>query len=282
MDRTDPAAITSALLAGVLLPLCLAPVRAVVQLPSLAVAPVVVWLLMSRWARRWAAPAALGVALVEVVVRHAGRLGGSGVGVLAAVRVHRAEPESRRAGRDRAAALRDHDGRAEPARSGRATRLRIRDRASGPLLGTGAATTVGAPLGVFAVCLAAISAALSAGPDAHPDPRRRWIASVSAGFVYIVLGLVRRAGHVAARGDAAAADRGGRRAGADGHVRVRARRRRLRTGTSRGGGDHLRGQRLGYISALYRRIVLGADLRTRRPRASAGGEIRSKTVRELA
>jgi benzoate membrane transport protein len=50
-------------------------------------------------------------------------------------------------------------------------------------------TTLGAPLGVFAVCLAAISAALSAGPDAHPDPRRRWIASVSAGFVYIVLGL---------------------------------------------------------------------------------------------
>jgi benzoate membrane transport protein len=39
------------------------------------------------------------------------------------------------------------------------------------------------------VNLAAISAALAAGPDAHPDPRRRWVASVTAGIGLAVLGL---------------------------------------------------------------------------------------------
>ena len=58
------------------------------------------------------------------------------------------------------------------------------------LLGTGVVTVVGAPLGVFAVCLAAISAALAAGPEAHPDPRRRWIATFGAGVTYIGLGLL--------------------------------------------------------------------------------------------
>jgi benzoate membrane transport protein len=57
------------------------------------------------------------------------------------------------------------------------------------LTSTGAATMIGAPFGAHAVNLAAITAALAAGPDAHPDPGRRWIASVTAGGAYVVLGL---------------------------------------------------------------------------------------------
>jgi benzoate membrane transport protein len=184
-----PAPITSALLAGVLLPLCVAPVKAVVQLPSLALAPVVAWLVLSRFARRWAAPAALGVALAEVAVRHEGRLGGSGVGLLphfaftmpalsAGALVGIALPLY-----VITMAAQNLPGQAVLRGFGYDTDLRP------ALIGTGTATMVGAPLGVFGICLAAISAALSAGPDAHPDPRRRWIASVAAGGVYILLGL---------------------------------------------------------------------------------------------
>jgi benzoate membrane transport protein len=54
---------------------------------------------------------------------------------------------------------------------------------------TGAATAVAAPAGGHAVNLAAITASLAASPDAHPDPGRRWIASVTAGWCYIALGL---------------------------------------------------------------------------------------------
>jgi benzoate membrane transport protein len=57
------------------------------------------------------------------------------------------------------------------------------------LTATGLATIAAAPFGGHAVNLAAISAALAAGPDAHPDPRRRFIASVTAGVGLAVLGL---------------------------------------------------------------------------------------------
>ena len=57
------------------------------------------------------------------------------------------------------------------------------------LVSTGAATVAGAPFGAHAINLAAITAALAAGPDAHPDPSRRWIASVAGGVTYLVLGL---------------------------------------------------------------------------------------------
>ena len=60
----------------------------------------------------------------------------------------------------------------------------------GPILGaTGLGTLGAAPFGGHAVNLAAISAALAAGPDADPDPGRRWIASVTAGVGLAALGL---------------------------------------------------------------------------------------------
>ena len=49
-------------------------------------------------------------------------------------------------------------------------------------------TLVGAPFGGHAINLAAISAALAAGPDAGA-PERRWIASVTNGIGLAVLGL---------------------------------------------------------------------------------------------
>jgi len=48
---------------------------------------------------------------------------------------------------------------------------------------------VSAPFGGHAVNLAAITAALVAGPEAHPDPERRWVAAAAGGISYMVLGL---------------------------------------------------------------------------------------------
>ena len=63
-----PAPIAGAMLAGVLLPLCLAPVRAVAEVPLLAVPVVVVWVVVLRFARQWAVPAALAAAAVGIVL----------------------------------------------------------------------------------------------------------------------------------------------------------------------------------------------------------------------
>lgn len=47
-----------------------------------------------------------------------------------------------------------------------------------------------APFGAFALNLAAITAAICLGPDAHPDARRRYTAAISAGLFYLLLGLL--------------------------------------------------------------------------------------------
>jgi benzoate membrane transport protein len=55
---------------------------------------------------------------------------------------------------------------------------------------TGLFSLLSAPFGGHAVNLAAITAAMCAGQDAHADPARRYWAAVVAGLVYIVLGLL--------------------------------------------------------------------------------------------
>ncbi|MFO0272625.1 MAG: benzoate/H(+) symporter BenE family transporter [Betaproteobacteria bacterium] len=54
---------------------------------------------------------------------------------------------------------------------------------------TGAATVLLAPFGGFAFNLAAITAAICMGPEAHADPQRRYTAALAAGVFYLLLGL---------------------------------------------------------------------------------------------
>jgi len=54
---------------------------------------------------------------------------------------------------------------------------------------TGLASLLLAPFGAFGLNLAAITAAICMGPEAHPDPKRRWVAPVAAGVFYLLIGL---------------------------------------------------------------------------------------------
>jgi benzoate membrane transport protein len=54
---------------------------------------------------------------------------------------------------------------------------------------TGLATLLLAPFGSFGLNLAAITAAICMGPEAHPDPKRRYVAPVAAGVFYLLIGL---------------------------------------------------------------------------------------------
>jgi len=54
---------------------------------------------------------------------------------------------------------------------------------------TGLATLALAPFGGFAVNLAAITAAICMGREAHEDPGRRYMAAVAAGACYLLLGM---------------------------------------------------------------------------------------------
>ncbi len=54
---------------------------------------------------------------------------------------------------------------------------------------TGVATLVLAPFGAFALNLAAITAAMCMGREAHPDEAKRYVAAACCGLIYIVVGL---------------------------------------------------------------------------------------------
>ena len=59
-----------------------------------------------------------------------------------------------------------------------------------PIIGwTGLANLALAPFGGFTVNLAAITAAICMGREAHEDPRRRYVAAMAAGLFYAVVGI---------------------------------------------------------------------------------------------
>ncbi|MBT9606516.1 benzoate/H(+) symporter BenE family transporter [Microbacterium sp.] len=183
-----PPSIAQAMLAGVLLPLCVAPFAGLVSDPW-GVAPVlIVWLVASRLLPRWAVPLAFVAATVVISVELA-RTGG---GVDAAALLPRLEFTAPvlTFGSVIAVAVplfvvtmasQNVPGVAVMRSFGYTVPWRPSMLVTG--LGTAAAATAGG----HAANLAAISAAIAAGPDSHPDPKRRWVAGVSAGGTYLVL-----------------------------------------------------------------------------------------------
>ncbi|GAA0964196.1 benzoate/H(+) symporter BenE family transporter [Actinocorallia libanotica] len=185
-----PVPLASAMLAGVLLPLCLAPVKAVAELPRAAIPVVLTWLVLGRFTRTkvWAVPAALAVALAAIWLTRSP--GAPPLGGHAPVLAFEWPALSLNALIGIALPLyivtmasQNIPGMSVMAANGYHPDLR-------PVLTTtGAGTVLGAPFGGHAINLAAITAQLAAGPDAHPDPGRRWIASVTGGAGYLLLGL---------------------------------------------------------------------------------------------
>jgi benzoate membrane transport protein len=182
-----PAPVSAALLAGVLLPLCLAPAKAVAEMPDLAAPVAVAWLGVHLVRPGYATPAALVALLVVLVVD--GSTPPLSSDLLPSVDVTGPvfEPAAMLAigvplfivtmasqNVTGAAILQAFGYRPDVRRA---------------LTTTGAASAVGAPFGCHAVNLAAITAAMTASPEADPDPSRRWIASAACGVTCVVLGL---------------------------------------------------------------------------------------------
>ena len=182
-----PAPLANALLAGVLLPVCAAPARAVIDLPGLAIPAVVTWLVLLRVARRFAVPGALAAAAIAVAVDPRGHAGPTHLlPQLTLVAPHLDAGTLIGVGLPLfivTMASQNITGISVLATYGYHPRLRPM------LVTTGAASLATAPFGGHGINLAAITAALAASPDADPDPARRWIASASSGALYIVLGL---------------------------------------------------------------------------------------------
>lgn len=180
-----PSSLANALLAGALLSLCLSPVQAVVSDPAAAVPVVLVWALLTRFARKWAVPGALATALAAIAFSHDGPLRADALTPQLTLVTPHLSLQAITLGLGLyivTMASQNIPGVAVLSTFGYHAPLRP------ALIVTGAGTTLGSVFGAHAINLAAISAALCAGPDADPDADRRWIASVTAGVAYIGLG----------------------------------------------------------------------------------------------
>jgi benzoate membrane transport protein len=183
-----PAPLANAMLAGVLLGLCLAPVKAVAAAPVYGLAIIVTWALVAKWKRLLAVPAAVIVTVAIIAatvdVSHLdmnvlwpqpvliapqfelSAMIGIALPLFIVTMASQNIPGI--------AVLNVNGYRPDP----------------GPLFSvTGLFSLLSAPFGGHAVNLAAITAALCAGPDAHPDPARRYWAAVVSGIFYVFFGL---------------------------------------------------------------------------------------------
>ncbi|MFN3685857.1 benzoate/H(+) symporter BenE family transporter [Salinarimonas sp.] len=183
-----PLPLASAMLAGILLPLCLAPAQAVMVEPALALPIVVTWAVALRVARPFAVP--LAVVVTGVIVVATSPLPIADLAALAPRPVFVAPAFTLEATIGLALPLflvtmasQNVPGLAVLAANG------YRPDAGPIFVATGIASAIASVAGGHLVNLAAITAALCAGPDAHPDPGRRWIAAAAAGAAYVVLGL---------------------------------------------------------------------------------------------
>jgi len=183
-----PLSLASAMLAGVLMELCLAPIQAVAHLPALALPIVIAWALGMSFARRYAVPIAVLVATVIVVSTT--RIPAS------ALALAWAHPQFVTPTLDllRAAGIAIPMFIVTMASQNVPGLAVLRGNGYDVPVGkvfvtTGVGTLVVAVFGGHALNLSAITAALCAGPEADANPARRYIASVAAGVCYIVLGL---------------------------------------------------------------------------------------------
>lgn len=183
-----PAALANAMLAGILLGLCLAPVKAVAAMPVAGLSIVIVWALVAKWKRLYAMPAAVLVTLGFILA--GGEISAASLGSLwpqaefimpvfspsamlgIALPLFIVTMASQNI--PGIAVLQANGYRPDPTPLFRAT---------------GIFSLLAAPFGGHAVNLAAITAAICAGPEAHPDPNRRWVAALVAGIFYVLFGL---------------------------------------------------------------------------------------------
>ena len=183
-----PLALASALLAGVLARFALDAVGAAAHAPVLVVAMTLSYLLGRRWWPRWSVPVVL---LVGVAVAAAqGQLHLSSVDWSWGVPVWVSPTWSWAAMVSVALPLFVVTMASQNLPGVAAQRASGYDIPVSPVVGaTGLASLLLAPFGGYALNLAAITAAICMGKEAHPDPSRRYTASVAAGLMYIALGL---------------------------------------------------------------------------------------------
>ncbi|WP_171238170.1 MULTISPECIES: benzoate/H(+) symporter BenE family transporter [unclassified Ruegeria] len=183
-----PTTLAQAMLGGVLLPLCIVPFKAAVELPWQALPVILTWFIAGRFNKLFAVPAAVVAAALVVVfsaegtsVRPESFLAppvwtmptfslasaiGIGLPLFVVTMATQNIPGI--------AVMRGFGYTSEP----------------GKLFSSvGGASLLSAPFGAPATCLAAITAAMCSNEDSHPDRALRYWSAIMAGLFYCLFGV---------------------------------------------------------------------------------------------
>jgi benzoate membrane transport protein len=193
MVAAIPAALANAMLAGVLIGLCFAPVKAIAFNPLFGLPIVLAFVVVGSINRLFAVPAALAAFVLvlifgvdippEALARFSGTLLPQAefispvfnVEALVSIALPLFIVTMASQNIPGIAVLQVNGYEPKP----------------GPLFAvTGVFSLLSAPFGGHAVNLAAITAAMCAGSDAHPDPARRYWSAIVAGVTYVIFGLL--------------------------------------------------------------------------------------------
>ncbi|WP_051340959.1 benzoate/H(+) symporter BenE family transporter [Azospirillum halopraeferens] len=182
-----PLSLASAMLAGILMELCLAPVHAVAQLPALALPIILAWVLAWCLVRRYAV--VIAVLVASVIVTATTTIPADAFDLLRPKLIFIRPVFDLLPAIGIAIPLfivtmasQNVPGVAVLRTSGYDTPV------DEVFVSTGLGSVATAVFGGHALNLSAITAALCAGPEAGADPNRRYLASVAAGVAYLVLG----------------------------------------------------------------------------------------------
>lgn len=183
-----PTTLAQAMLGGVLLPLCIIPFKAAVELPWQALPVILTWFIAGRINRLIAVPAAVVTAAIVVVLNAVD--GSVQPEHLVAAPVWTIPTFSV------ASAI----GISIPlfivtmATQNIPGIAVMRSFGYAPIAGklfsaVGGASILSAPFGAPATCLAAITAAMCSNEDSYPDPNQRYWSAIMAGLFYCVFGV---------------------------------------------------------------------------------------------
>jgi benzoate membrane transport protein len=178
---SNPKPLAGAMLAGILLPICLAPIQASIEQPLLAIPVVLVWLILYRLAPRWAVPAAMVVAAIGIGITAGSGWLSAPTSVPGLVLVAPVFDPLVIVSLGLPLFVVTMAGQNVPGFAVLST-CGYRPPPRSVLVWSGIGTMVGSVFGVHNMNLAAITAALMAGPDAHQDSSKRWIATVASGL----------------------------------------------------------------------------------------------------
>ncbi|WP_084267742.1 benzoate/H(+) symporter BenE family transporter [Azohydromonas lata] len=187
--RRIPRGVCAGMMAGILFPFGLRAFKAAESMPLLTLCMLAGFLLARRWWPRYhlVATLALGVALTAAL----------GEGDWSALRLELAHPMFTAPAWSWASTLSLALPLAMVSLTGQFLPGMVILRGAGyatparpVLVATGLASLAMAPFGGITTVLAAITAALCTGREAHEDPARRWVAGVANGLFYLVGGTL--------------------------------------------------------------------------------------------